>query len=72
MGKECKRHKWRVGSSNAKIVDKKIVKDTLNIWCENCDKKIKAKYEPHWKIKVPKEVTFKTKDGRKVTFKSRR
>ena len=41
------KHKWRVGSSNAIIKNKKIVKDTLNIWCEDCDKIIKAKYNSH-------------------------
>ena len=39
-----KNHKWRVGSSNGILKDKKIVKDTLNIWCEDCNIKIKAKY----------------------------
>lgn len=49
--KECKKHKWRVGSSNATLKGKKIVKDTLNIWCENCDKKILAHYNSDLKFK---------------------
>ena len=48
---QCKRHRWRVGASNAAIVDKKIVKETLNIWCEKCDKKIKAYYNSKIKFK---------------------
>lgn len=42
--KICKRHRWRVGSSNAKIINGKIVKDSLNIWCEKCGKCFKAYY----------------------------
>lgn len=53
--KECKRHKWRVGSSNAVLKGKKIVKDTLNIWCEKCDKKILAHY--HSDIKFERRVS---------------
>jgi len=40
----CKRHKWRVGAQNAELVDGKIKPISLNIWCEKCDKKIKAKF----------------------------
>ena len=49
--KECKRHRWRVGSSNAVLKDKKIIKKSLNIWCEKCDKKIKAYYNSNIKFK---------------------
>lgn len=49
MKEECKRHKWRVGSNNAILLDGKIVRDTLNIWCEKCDRKIKAKYRNRFK-----------------------
>ena len=49
--KECKKHKWRVGSSNAVLKDKKIIKESLNIWCEKCDKKIKAYYNSDIKFK---------------------
>ncbi len=38
----CKKHKWRVGSKNGELIKKKIVATTLNIWCEKCDKRIKA------------------------------
>jgi len=41
---DCKNHKWRAGSGNAEIVNGKLVTTSLNIWCENCDKKIKAYY----------------------------
>ena len=42
--KECKRHKWKVGSGIGELVKGKIKRIGLNIWCENCNKKIKAKY----------------------------
>ena len=41
--KRCN-HKWRVGSKNAEFIKGKIVTTSLNIWCEECGKKIKAKY----------------------------
>ena len=41
---ECKRHKWRVGSGVAELINKEIVTTKLNIWCEKCNKKIKASY----------------------------
>lgn len=41
--KECK-HKWRVGSGIGNFIDKKLVTTKLNIWCEKCNKKIKASY----------------------------
>ena len=44
MKKECKRHKWRVGSTNVKLIEGKLENYSLNVWCGNCDKKIKAKY----------------------------
>jgi len=45
MKAECKRHRWRVGAKTAGFnSDGKIVVSHLNIWCEKCDKKIKAKY----------------------------
>ena len=44
MGNECKRHKWRVGSGIAELIDGKIITTKLNIWCERCSKKIKAHY----------------------------
>ncbi len=46
MTKECKRHQWRVGSKNAELVNGKIRAVSLNIWCEKCDKRIKAKFHP--------------------------
>ena len=49
--KECKRHRWRVGSSNAVLKGKKIIKESLNIWCEKCDKRIKAYYNSDIKFK---------------------
>ncbi len=41
---ECKRHKWRVGSGIGELINKKLIKTKLNIWCEKCNKKIKANY----------------------------
>lgn len=50
--KECKRHKWRVGSGIAEFIVGEIKATGFNIWCEKCDKKIKAKYEPHKALKM--------------------
>lgn len=44
---ECKRHRWRVGSGIGGVRNNKIVTLGLNIWCEKCNKKIKAKYSPY-------------------------
>lgn len=49
--KECKRHRWRVGSGIAGFIKGKIIKTKLNIWCENCDKKIKANYFSTYELK---------------------
>lgn len=46
--KECKRHSWRVGSFIGYFIGKQIRKKGINIWCENCNKKIKAYYKPKW------------------------
>jgi DNA-directed RNA polymerase subunit RPC12/RpoP len=43
--KTC-RHRWRVGSHNGIIKGKRIIKNTLNIWCEKCGKRILAYYFP--------------------------
>lgn len=46
--KQCKRHKWRVGSKEAVLIRKNIIATKLNIWCERCDKVIKANiYSDH-------------------------
>ena len=47
---KCKSHWWRVGSSNARVNNKKIDKDTLNLWCEKCGKKMLAHYRPKIKL----------------------
>jgi hypothetical protein len=39
--KPCK-HRWRIGSWNAYIIQGKLRKRSLNIWCEKCKKKIVA------------------------------
>jgi len=57
--KECKRHRWRVGSSNARLKGKKIIKYSLNIWCENCNKKVRAYYNST--VKFKKRSLNKTK-----------
>lgn len=54
--KECK-HKWRVGSYIGYFIGKQIRKKGINIWCENCNKKIKAYYNPSW---------LKSKSGKKL------
>jgi len=41
---ECKRHRWRVGSGNAGLINNKIETTSLNIWCERCGKRMKAYY----------------------------
>jgi len=46
---ECKRHKWRVGSFIGGVKNKRIVKVGINIWCEKCDRRIKAYYKPSWR-----------------------
>jgi len=67
LGKRTKKcnHKWRVGSKNAKIINKKLVITSVNIWCEKCDEKIEAFYSDYelimceWfnrKIKKPTKV----------------
>ena len=53
---ECKRHKWRVGSKNAELVGKKIIPLTLNIWCERCDKRIKANIYSDYELNQMKEA----------------
>ncbi len=50
--KECI-HKWRVGSGIGEIVNKKLVTTRLNIWCEKCNKKIKANYFADYKFENP-------------------
>jgi len=42
--KECKRHKWRIGAGIAEFVKGRLKKVGLHIWCEKCNKKIKARY----------------------------
>jgi len=49
--KECKKHKWRVGSKNGELIGKRIIATSLNIWCEDCNKKIKANLYPYYKLK---------------------
>lgn len=43
--KECKRHKWRVGAGIGELVKGKLKTVGLHIWCEKCNKKIKARYD---------------------------
>lgn len=57
MGKECKRHKWRVGSGIAEFINKKIVTTKLNIWCERCGKIIKANYFPDFELLKMRTLT---------------
>ena len=45
--KECKRHKWRVGSGIGDLHEGKIKTIGLNIWCENCDRRLTARYYPY-------------------------
>ncbi len=59
MEKDCKRHKWRVGSWIGKLIGKKIIKIKLNIWCEKCNKVIKANCYSDFELKQ-----MKTKSAR--------
>lgn len=46
--KECKRHRWRVGAKTGKVriaEDGKIVTEYTHIWCERCDKTLKAYHD---------------------------
>ncbi len=52
--REC-RHKWRVGSGIGELVNKRIITTKLNIWCEKCDKRIKARYSPDITSNTPKQ-----------------
>jgi len=60
--KECK-HKWRVGSHNGVMVNGKIIKVSLNIWCEGCNKKIKAMLKSDIKFKR------RSKNGKEINRK---
>ncbi len=51
--KEC-RHRWRVGAGIGGIINGKFETIGLNIWCEKCSKKIKAKYYPKHEIHFPR------------------
>ena len=51
----CKKHKWRVGSKNAELVNGKLKVVSLNIWCEKCNKKIKAKYHSDIRLNKRRE-----------------
>ena len=42
--KECKRHRWRVGAEIGTIQKNTIGSEGKYIWCERCNKKIKAYY----------------------------
>ena len=55
--KECKRHKWRVGSGNGGFIDGKFKALSLNIWCEKCHKKIRANYFSSYELN---KLTVKT------------
>lgn len=44
-------HKWRVGAGIGGLKDKEIISNGLNIWCEDCDEKLRAMYDPSEDIK---------------------
>lgn len=54
--KKCKRHRLRVGSGIGELVFGKLVKTKLNIWCENCNIKIKAHYFSKDKFELKKRL----------------
>ncbi len=68
--KECKRHSWRVGSKNAKLINGKVVVISINIWCERCRKIIRAKYFSDLEYKNPlrKWTNKKIKKPMKINF----
>lgn len=53
--KECKRHKWRVGSKSAELIGKEIIPIIQNIWCERCDKRIKVNIYSDYELNKIKE-----------------
>lgn len=40
----CKRHKWRVGTGIGVLVKGKLQSIGSYIWCEKCNKRLKAYY----------------------------
>lgn len=52
---ECKRHDWRVGAYKGEIINGKVKKIGLWIWCFKCNKKILAYYKPKNVRKCQKE-----------------
>jgi hypothetical protein len=61
MKKECKRHRWRVGSGNGIIHKREIKTESLNIWCERCGKSFKAYYYTQQKLNKMKKDLLYTK-----------
>ena len=59
MIKECN-HKWRVGSKNGELIRERIIITSINIWCENCNKKIKASLYPYYKLKEMRKKNERT------------
>lgn len=54
--KECKRHKWRVGAqTNCIIVKKQIIPTKRVIWCEKCDKVIRANIYSKYELEKMRE-----------------
>ncbi len=72
MKEECKRHKWRVGAGIGEIINKKIVTTKLNIWCERCDKVIKANYFGDYELKQMKYPSGIKKYSQKINNKKGR
>jgi len=45
--KQCKIHRWRLGAGIAKFTAEGLsVTEYTVVWCERCDKRIKAYQEP--------------------------
>lgn len=63
---KCKRHRWRVGSSSGALVDSKIIKTHLNLWCERCGKWTKAYYNPLGEIVASKMIKRKITKPKKI------
>ncbi len=69
--KEC-RHKWRVGSGIGELINKKLVTTKLNIWCEKCNKKIKANYFPNYELKKSTKKVIKNKESASIIRRDKR
>ncbi len=61
IDKECKQHRWRCGAKTGRVIITKgeIIPEYTYIWCERCDKTLKAyhhaKFNSPFLNKLPRE-----------------